>query len=741
MTYYICSLPNPGERGAPHQLITEDPAELEAFAKREDRPGRGVYTCINPLIPGAKRRCLETVAELRFIYFDLDLQNIKASRDEVIRRLRALPFTFTWGHDSGSGNLHIGIEIKDPPLPGTPEYDHVVALWRRLVEKLAADPAPAHPAALIRHVGTHNTKNGSNGLCHQIWNGGAPQDITDLEALDELLAQPLLTYKAKPRTGNDSGDAEGEPKPPVDVDVRLAAMRWHGEGDSAINVTQRDVMASLLAQGTSLSEATTILLDATRQCVAGDSAAASWNWGQEELDIAWSGARFISKNPKYANRLPDGLYAKFEALTKAGQRPSLSKNRYQLFVRPARGSNGGEGDAGPDDTGSREQKSQEQKGQEHPPSIKAVPFVPFDPAQLAAREWLYDGHYQRGVLTATIGTGGGGKSSLSLVELIAMCTARNLLGEQPLERCKAWYHNAEENLTEIYRRIAAICQHYKIEQSELVDWLFITSGIEMPIKIATTQRGRLVIEEDAARAIIRTIADNDIGVVCFDPLIAHHTGTENVTGDMDQVCREFARIANVTNCSTDLVHHTRKPAPGQEELSVADSRGAGAVKDAVRSMRVLNTMTKTEADQLGLDDVDRRLHFRVDNGKANMTPPSAAAWYKFTSIDIPNGDNVGVVTEWVYPAEVVTDIPDAVCTQIQTEVTKKEYRGAARSPDWVGHLVARVLKISTAKKSGKGAVNRALEALYNKGVITAADGDTGRHKVRIVIPGPWRPHA
>ena len=245
------------------------------------------------------------------------------------------------------------------------------------------------------------------------------------------------------------------------------------------------------------------------------------------------------------------------------------------------------------------------------------------------------------MLTATIGTGGGGKSSLSLVELIAMCTIRNLLGEQPLERCKAWYHNAEESLDEIYRRIAAICQHYKIEQSELVGWLFVTSGIEMPIKIATTKRGKLVIEEIAARAIIRAIADNEIGVVCFDPLIAHHTGTENVTGDMDQVCREFARIANVTNCSTDLVHHTRKPAPGQEELSVTDSRGAGAVKDAVRSMRVLNTMTKTEADRLGIDDVDRRLHFRVDNGKANMTPPSAANWYRFISVDIPNGDNVG----------------------------------------------------------------------------------------------------
>ena len=137
--------------------------------------------------------------------------------------------------------------------------------------------------------------------------------------------------------------------------------------------------------------------------------------------------------------------------------------------------------------------------------------------------------------------------------------------------------------------------------------------------------------------------------------------------------------------------------------------------------------------------MDRRLHFRVDNGKANMTPPSAANWYKFISVDIPNGDNVGVVTEWVYPAETVTEIPDAICTQIQTDIAKKEYRAAAQSPDWVGYLVARILKIDVSKKPGKAAVGRTLETLYNKNVITAADGETGRHKVKIVIAGPWRP--
>ena len=334
--------------------------------------------------------------------------------------------------------------------------------------------------------------------------------------------------------------------------------------------------------------------------------------------------------------------------------------------------------------------------------------------------------------------GGGGKSSLGLVELIAMCTARNLLGEQPLERCKVWYHNAEETITELYRRIAAVCQHYGIPQSELEGWLFVTSGIEMPIKIATNRSGKLLIDAAATEAIIRTITENGISVACFDPLIAHHTGVENVTGDMDQILREFARIAYVTDCSTEIVHHTRKPAAGQEELSVYDSRGAGAIKDAVRSMRVLNTMSKAEADKVGIDDVDRLLHFRIDRGKANMVPPTSARWRKFLGVDIPNGDNVGVVTEWTYPTEAHTNIPDAVCTQIQTEVGRKEYRAAAQSPDWIGKLIGRLFRLDISTRRGKTAANRHLEVLYNKGVITVADGDTGRHKVSVVVAGTWR---
>ena len=73
------------------------------------------------------------------------------------------------------------------------------------------------------------------------------------------------------------------------------------------------------------------MLDATRECVAGDPEAAKWDWHQEELDIAWSGARFINKNPKYANRLPDDLYTKFEELSESRPATHCFKEPLQAF--------------------------------------------------------------------------------------------------------------------------------------------------------------------------------------------------------------------------------------------------------------------------------------------------------------------------------------------------------------------------------------------------------------------------
>jgi hypothetical protein len=331
---YVCSLANSGSGDPPKELLTDDPLLADRFAESEDkRPGRGVYECLNPLIPGAERRCLETVAAIQFIYFDLDIQNIDATREQILERLRQLPVEFAWVRDSGSGNLHVGIEIKDPPPRDTPEYDRVVVAWKRLAAKFAADPAPVHPAALIRRVGTHNKKNGGNGICHVLWNGGATLDVTELEELDELLAEPVLARKHT-IGDNDVGRANVESadqKPPVDVDNRLAQMQWRGPGDASIHATQLSVTAAMLRHGISMEETVRTVLDATRNAVANDTA---WDWEQEEHTIRRMCADLINKDPcELADRLPDDMRQKVVAALAEGRRPKVTFGHGGWHVR------------------------------------------------------------------------------------------------------------------------------------------------------------------------------------------------------------------------------------------------------------------------------------------------------------------------------------------------------------------------------------------------------------------------
>ena len=55
-----------------------------------------------------------------------------------------------------------------------------------------------------------------------------------------------------------------------------------------------------------------------------------------------------------------------------------------------------------------------------------------DPASIPRREWLYDRHYIRKFVSATIAGGGVGKSALKLTEAVSMALGRDLLdGKRP----------------------------------------------------------------------------------------------------------------------------------------------------------------------------------------------------------------------------------------------------------------------------------------------------------------------
>jgi hypothetical protein len=181
----------------------------------------------------------------------------------------------------------------------------------------------------------------------------------------------------------------------------------------------------------------------------------------------------------------------------------------------------------------------------------------------------------------------------------------------------------------------------------------MTSGVEVPLRVAESyNQVRLQIDHRLVKCITEHIGDNKIAAAGFDPLVTVHGVRESDPGQMDAVVRIFAQIADQGNCSNDLSHHTRKQPPGSNGIDVEldDMRGAKAISDAMRMVRILNPMSAKDAEAAGIDDLLRTNYFRIDRGKANYSGPAKSAiWRQFVNVDLPNGDGVGVVTPWQFP--------------------------------------------------------------------------------------------
>jgi hypothetical protein len=499
------------------------------------------------------------------------------------------------------------------------------------------------------------------------WHGGyAPGGIqwADLPEIGEEEAATLLTLIAEMLAAQfwfqeqqtssvaplDGGDRN---KLPVDVEAELAAM-----APGSVNKFQCIVTASLLSRGVPLQDVVNSVCDATLEMTARHGL----TWTREQ-EIEGSGdapglhkicASWIKKlNDDYDHRLgevpawvPEDLHDKWAAALAAGRRPKLVHKGFKAEVRSWEGAEiiPFEGQA---DTVA------EQKPAPPPPKRFSIrPFVPFDLAALPPRQWLYGKHYQRRTVSATIAPGGFGKTTLGMVEAVAMATCRDVLDEQPEARLRVWYHNGEDNLEELNRRLGAICLHYKIPQEELQGWFFMSSGNEVPLRVANGYN-ELRIDKPLIKCIEEEIARNEIDVALLDPLITLHGVSEQDNSKMDTVVRIFAGIADAEDCAIGLVHHTRKQPPGAtgSDYGVDDMRGASATRDAVRAARMLNQMGAKEAGEVGIQEHERTSYFRVDRVKGNNAPPDKAVWRRFVNVELPNGDSVGVVAPWLFPGQ------------------------------------------------------------------------------------------
>lgn len=348
-------------------------------------------------------------------------------------------------------------------------------------------------------------------------------------------------------------------------------------------------------------------------------------------------------------------------------------------------------------------------------AIRATPFVLRDPKLIPPRQWLYGRHFIRKFVSTTLAPGGVGKSSLTVVEALAMVTGRPLLGVLPDARYRAWMWNGEDPLEEIERRIAAACLRYGIQRDEIDGRLFVNSGRDTEIIIARQMRDGITVAEPAVEQIMQTIEEHGIDAVIIDPFVSSHQVTENDNNAIDRVVKTWAKIADQTRCAIDLVHHVRKTQPGAE-ITIEDGRGAVALTNASRSARVLNPMSKDIAARMRIED--RRRYFRTDNGKASMAPPAndgKGDWFRMASVDLGNGgagpgDSVGVVAKWS-PPDIPQGFSEEEMTAAITAIGGGKWRFHYQAPDWVGHPIARALGVDTSVRGGRDRIKALVAAL------------------------------
>jgi hypothetical protein len=649
---YLASLPNSDARDrevGERPVATRELETIEAFVRKWDRQDRALYFCTATVKAGSTTRSKATIAELNGLHVDIDFKSIACTPTEAEQKLQHTFLMPSKVVHSGGG-LHAYWLFKES-LPATPNaIERIERLLKLLADHLGGDPACAEASRLMRLPGTHNTKGGAWTEVRLIEDRALRYEVFELEDWLEI-ASPLIHGKQTQQVNSFANPwlavaSRFSNKPPIDVEERLSAMRYQGEGDSGIHTTQVSVTAALLNRGHAVDEAVSVVLDATR--AAAGAYGERWNWHREERTIRAMCGSWLAKHPDIV-------------------REQTNSTDKQTTETPP------------------------------PPPALLRPYVARPFAEIPPRRWLHAGHYIRQQVVMTVGPGGYGKTSLIICNGIEMAIRQGLLGTAPTEGpLRVGYWNAEDPEDEIERRIAAVCIRHEIDQAALQGQLFLGSKISGGRRIAMLDRnGNVSFDDKLLTEVTKFVRDAEIDCVIFDPLIAFHRVPESDNGAMEQVVKAFEEIAASCNCCIELSQHTRKSSSlgAQGELTADDSRGASSAVNAARSVRVLNRMTGDEAKLPKIAPEERRHYLRVSRDKTNLAPPGKANWIHLVPVQLPNanathpGDNVQAAEAWDYPQPFDNVSADDM-RWLRSKVAGGTYRKDPRSDEWVGKPLA-----------------------------------------------------
>jgi len=211
----------------------------------------------------------------------------------------------------------------------------------------------------------------------------------------------------------------------------------------------------------------------------------------------------------------------------------------------------------------------------------------------------------------------------------------------------------------------------------------------------------------------------DLGDVVFvglDPALSVSEGNELDQGHQRALGKMADDLGVQTGATVCLVAHATKGSLHTQELSSHNSRGGGAITDAVRGEYSMRNMTIEEANKAEITDVEeRKRHVQLVCTKGNAIPPAA-----FVPVWLRRDDfgNLAEVDIQMNGKGTITD-RDIEILKVHSEI------GASCPPklaDWRAECVKRGLITGKTKNAETQAMKRVLDKLKKAGLIEKGDG-------------------
>lgn len=263
-----------------------------------------------------------------------------------------------------------------------------------------------------------------------------------------------------------------------------------------------------------------------------------------------------------------------------------------------------------------------------------------------ARRWQIRNVSAPGIVHVLTAPPGAGKTTLSIQIGVAATTGDGrIINKEIVRPCRTWLYNAEDPRDELYLRLRAVMQHFKVADDRLLagdgtPLLAINSGLTGDAFNLMRRAEDGTLTRGDANKIIKSLKRHRIGLIILDPMVDMHDGQENDNVEMSRVMTEIQRIAVEADCAVILIHHSRKvidreSASGNMEVT----RGAQAIVGKARAVTTLFQMGERQTRDFRdgnkvLEPGDETRYVAWTDAKGNMSLAGSTNWFRRTSVDV-----------------------------------------------------------------------------------------------------------